>query len=444
MEMTIAETLADILLRPVHPRARERAALHVLDWIGCAVLGAESDAGRVLRSWAADECGGPCRALRAGGRSLSTALAVNGALGNVLEMDDVHRTSILHPGPIVVPTAIAVAERQEAASEALLDAVVRGYEAMIRIGASVGPGHYRFWHNTASCGPFGAAAAAASLLGLERQALVWALGNAGTQSGGLWQMRHEAVMSKQLHNARAAQSGALSADLAARGFTGPTTILEGPQGFFAAMCPDGDLGRIAVRPDAHWHIFDTSFKPWPACRHAHPAIDAALALRDKVAPDEIESVHVTTYFDALTFCDRPVPETPLQAKFSLQHSVAVSLIDGPPSLASFEPSTIVDPRVVGLRSLVCVEAGEPYVSGYPEHYGALVEIHLRDGSRCRAAITDALGDPANPLPEAAIVDKAKTLLRAAALAPSAIDTLVTAALRLAKGGTVRALAEALP
>jgi 2-methylcitrate dehydratase PrpD len=442
--MTIAESLADILLRPVDACARERAALHVLDWVGCAVLGSDGEAGRVLRSWALDEGAGPCRALRAGSRNLPTALLLNGALGNEGEMDDVHRTSILHPGPVVVPTAIAVAEREGATSAEMLDAVVRGYEASIRIGAAVGPGHYRFWHNTASCGPFGAAAAAGSLLGLDRRSLVWALGNAGTQSGGLWQMRHEAVMSKQLHNGRAAQSGALSADLAARGFTGPASILEGPQGFFAAMCPDGDARRITSLVDDRWRIFDTSFKPWPACRHAHATIDAALALRDDVAPDQIESVCIKTYADALTFCDRPLPLTPLQAKFSLQHSVAVCLLDGPPSLASFEAPAIVEPRIVALRSRVQVKAAEPYVSAYPEHYGAQLKIRLRDGREMQAAVTDALGDPANPLPRAAIIDKAKTLLGAAGLAPGTIDNLVAAALGLAAGGTLRALAETLP
>src|SRR6476646_680257 len=153
--MTIAESLADILLRPVDACSRERAALHVLDWVGCAVLGSDGEAGRVLRSWALAEGAGPCRALRAGSRNLPTALLLNGALGNEGEMDDVHRTSILHPGPVVVPTAIAVAEREGATSAEMLDAAVRGYEASIRIGAAVGPGHYRFWHNTASCGPFG-------------------------------------------------------------------------------------------------------------------------------------------------------------------------------------------------------------------------------------------------------------------------------------------------
>jgi 2-methylcitrate dehydratase PrpD len=142
---------------------------------------------------------GDCHAIGAGRLAATGAAFVNGAYGNVLEMDDIHRAAILPAGPVVIPAALAVAERQGADAREFLSAVVRGYEAMIRIGRSVGPHHYRFWHKTSPCGPFGAAAAAASLLRLDPARTVWALGNAGTQASGPWQCRLEGAMSKQLH-----------------------------------------------------------------------------------------------------------------------------------------------------------------------------------------------------------------------------------------------------
>jgi len=156
-----------------------------------------------------------------------------------------------------------------------LDAIVIGYEATIRIGRAVGTGHYAFWHNTATCGPFGAAAAACHLL--EGSDLRSALGLAGTQAAGLWQTRHEPdSMAKQLHAGHAAHAGVLAAILSKQGFQGPRSILEGEQGFFAAMCPGADPEDVLVNPDSEWLLHETSLKPYPACRHAHPAIDAAL------------------------------------------------------------------------------------------------------------------------------------------------------------------------
>ncbi|MEM9199726.1 MAG: MmgE/PrpD family protein, partial [Pseudomonadota bacterium] len=282
MGTSLTQRLARHLDRPVSPADEARAALHLLDWAGCAAAGRVAPAGMALAEIARAIGSGPATGIHAPGLSPAAAAFLNGGLGNVLEMDDIHRSSILHPGPVVIPAALAAAEACGVDGRALLRALVRGYDAVIRIGAAVGPEHYALWHNTATCGPFGAAAAAAAVMGLPFDQMVWALGNAGTQASGPWQCRHEAVMTKQLHTARAAQSGLLAAMLAAKHFSGPAFILEGPQGFFATMAPNGTPEAVMADADAGqagWTIWDTSFKPWPACRHAHPTIDAALALR---------------------------------------------------------------------------------------------------------------------------------------------------------------------
>jgi len=135
-----------------------------------------------------------------------------GRVSNVLEMDDVDRQAVLHAGPTVIPAALAMAEHIGASEKDFLDAIVIGYEATIRIGRAVGAGHYAFWHNTATCGPFGAAAAACYLL-------------KGSQAAGLWQTRHEPdSMAKQLHAGHAAHAGVLAAILSKQGFHGPCTI----------------------------------------------------------------------------------------------------------------------------------------------------------------------------------------------------------------------------
>src|SRR5690606_22586093 len=126
-------------------------------------------------------------------------LLYEASLGNIFEMDDVHRAALVHPGSVVVPAALFLGRRLGATGSDILSAVVRGYEAVIRFGRAVGPGHYALWHNTATCGVLGAAAAAGSLLGLSTTALVDAFGLALTQAAGLWQVRLEPCMAKQWH-----------------------------------------------------------------------------------------------------------------------------------------------------------------------------------------------------------------------------------------------------
>ncbi len=441
---SLTRELVGLLRREVGQADRERAALHVLDWIGCAVIGAATPVGTVTKDYGALQPAGPCKAIGVGEVRAETAAFVNGAYGNVLEMDDIHGPSILHPGPVVIPAALACAQAIGADSASFLDAVVRGYDAVIRIGASVGLGHYKYFHNTATCGPFGSAAAVGVLLGLDDDGLVHALGNAGTCAGGLWQVRHEVAMSKQLHTARAAQSGLVAAQLAARGFTGPAYILEGEHGFYAALCPDADPAAVTAGADDRWRIFDTSFKPWAACRHAHGIIGAALLLREKVDPADVARVVVRSYADAVTFCDRPEPATTVDAKFSAQHVVAVTLLDGPPRLASFEPAALVRADLAAVRGRVTIEAAEPYASDYPHHYGAEVEATLVSGGVVSTAVRDALGDPANPVSQDAVIAKGRELMAAGGMLDAQIASLVDATRGLAAGGTLDEMTALFP
>ena len=416
---SIASRLARRLARPVDAAARARAALHLLDWTGCAIAGARSP--------------GPQSLFRAvGDDPLARALRL-GAIGNVLEMDDVDKRALLHPGPVVAPAAIVAAEAAGADGGALLDAIVRGYEAMIRVGRAVGPSHYAFWHNTATCGPFGAAAAAASLIGLDAEQTADALGLAGTQAAGLWQVRHEPLShAKQLHAAHAAHAGLLAARLVAEGFVGLRTIFEGPQGFFAAMCEGATPEAILADEREGPAIFDVSFKPWPACRHAHAAIDAALALRrDGARADDFEEIIVHVYRDAILFCDRPEPRDTLSAKFSLQHAVAATLVRGAPDLADFEADAIADPAIAALRARIRVVEDPALSARYPVRFGASLTARDASGARRVAEAPDALGDPENPAPATLIRDKARRLMRAGGMSAIDAEGLVDATLALA-------------
>ncbi|WP_296488792.1 MmgE/PrpD family protein [Phenylobacterium sp.] len=439
---SIAERLSVLLARPVSPDDRARARLHLLDWVGCTVAGArESDAERV-RGLAQAEGTGVCSIIGGARAGPQAAALANGPAGAILEMDDVDRRALLHPGPVVMPAALAAAEHLGVTSgDALLDAVVRGYEVMIRVGRAAGASHYRFFHPTGTVGGFGAAAAGASLMGLDNRRTAWALGLAGQQGAGLWRARHEPGSVKALHDGRAAANGVASALLARDGFRGPLRVLEGEQGFFPAMAPDADPEAVLTPADS-WFIHEVSFKPHAACRHAHPTIDAALALRARIAglPD---TVRVETYRDSVLFCDKPAPTTVPEAKFSLQHSVAVALIRGDAGLDSFEPAALTDPEIAAMRARVSVAVADDLTATYPARFGARL-IATAGAVEHRIEALDALGDPENPLSPGAVCDKARALMAWGGITPDAAERLIAAVLGLGVRTTVADLSAALP
>jgi 2-methylcitrate dehydratase PrpD len=424
-------SLARLLVREVDDRARRRAAHHLLDWLGCAAAGLREPLAQVLAARTARAPEGPAAAWGCGYRTPEAALLQNGALGNLLEMDDVHREALLHPGPVVIPAALAACT-PATPGRALLDAIVRGYEAMIRVGRAIGRSHYAFWHPTSTCGAFGAAAACASLRGLEALPTAWSLGSAGSRTGGLWQMRHEDVPTKSLHNAETARAGWLAAELAALGVTGPLGILDGPQGLFVATSSDADPVRVLADADA-WLLAQVSFKPWPACRHAHPAIDALLALAPLPAPEAVAGLTVHTYREAVDFCDRPQPRTALEAKFSLQHALAAILALGRPALAHYAPDALGREPLPALRARVRVLEDPALSARFPRHFGARVSLALRDGRVLEHAVADAWGDPEWPLDAAALAAKASALMRYGGLAEARIEALHAAVATLPEG-----------
>lgn len=414
MDADAAPSLTRTLLagtrRPVGEAARRRAVLHWLDWIGCVAAGTRSPVGEVLRGLRVPAGPSTVPSLLGAAPDEWHATLFDAAPANVEEMDDMHRQAILHPGPVLMP-ALAGLARRGLSRDRLLDALVRGYEVMLRVGRAVGPRHYFYWHNTATAGVFGAAAACADALDLPLDAAVWSLGNAGTQAAGLWQVRLEPVMSKQLHTAHAAWAGRSAARLAAAGFTGPERILEGERGFFAAMCPDGDLTAV-TRPEPDWLIHQTSFKPWPACRHTHAAIDCVLALREQAGagPLRFTQARVESFGDAIAICDNPRPATRTQAKFSLQYCVAAAAALGPLRPAVFDEACFRRPDLAQAAGRVVLQVSDELTRAYPDHYGARVTLRLEDGRTVSHAVRDALGDPERPLGEPELFEKARSLM----------------------------------
>jgi 2-methylcitrate dehydratase PrpD len=224
------------------------------------------------------------------------AALLNGALGHSLDFDDTHAAGSLHPGAAVIPAALAAAEMAGADGRTLLAAIVAGYEVTNRLALALPAGeHYaRGYHPTATCGAFGAAAAAARIFGLSQAGVADAFGIALSQAAGSLQFLANGAWTKRFQVGWAAMNGLAAASLAREGFRGAAKALEGKAGFLRAYAPNPVPERALQDLGTEWELMATAVKPYPSCRYGHASIDAALALRAELGlkAEEIEAVTI--------------------------------------------------------------------------------------------------------------------------------------------------------
>lgn len=330
----------------------ERAKACLLDWIGSALCGSTSPTA-TLALGAVRQLAGRGSATLVGARQAAPpfgAAFYNGAVAAVDEIDDVHEEASLHPGIVVIPAALAMAQGQGASGRRLLTAVVAGYDIVVRVARAAGPSHYAYWHTTGTCGTFGAASAAGSILGLDASAMTMALGLAGTQAAGLWEsLNGEATMAKHLHSAKAASSGVLAALLAREGFRGSPTILEGPKGFLAAasQAAPEELKRLTAGYGRPFLITRNFFKRYACCRASFEGIEVIERLRqaDRVALEAIRRIGVTMKPQRLWLVRNPNPGRAFEAKFSLPFCMALMAQKGRVSAGDFTAAKRRDPAI---------------------------------------------------------------------------------------------------
>ncbi|HKV45651.1 MAG TPA: MmgE/PrpD family protein [bacterium] len=379
----------------------------VLDWLGAGYAGCDTPAGRIAAGLAATLGGPEESTLLSGGRGGCTAAALaNGIASHAVEMDDLHRPSVMHLGTVTIPAALALAEREHCSGRHLLEAIACGYEVGARVAEACGAAHYRFWHVTGTAGALAAAGAGAVILGLSPAQTLDALGSAGTMAAGLWEFLADGAMSKTLHAGRAAEAGVLSALLARDGFTGSGTILEGEKGILRAMAGGGTPARLTDGLGIGYRIDENSFKLHAACGHIHPAIDAALELRRRgLRADEIARVHVRTFRVAIEVTGIPDPKNPYQAKFSLPFCVSLALARGRVGLGEFTTDTLADPALRALADRVKYAEDAACTAAYPDRWGAAVEVQGKGGDRHEVRVDTPRGSPDNPASDEALMDK---------------------------------------
>ncbi|MGQ0653418.1 MAG: MmgE/PrpD family protein [Betaproteobacteria bacterium] len=384
------------------PEVLHHAKRAVIDWHAALLPGAVVAPSKLLETALREELDtGKARLALGRQATVRAAALINGTAAHTEEVDDIFRDGIYHPGAPTIAAALALAQAGGASGAQFLRAVVAGYEVSTRIGAAMGRAHYKYWHNTGTVGAFGACAAAAELLALDRKRFAHALATVATFAAGLQQAFRLDSMSKPLHAGRAAEAGVTAALAAREGVTGSLDVLEGEAGFGRAMGDNPDWEQSSASLGKDFHICRMTFKNHSCCGHTFAAIDGALALQAKMglAANDIERVSVGTYRAALEVAGYEQPRTAAEARFSLKYVVATALTHGSVRLAAFEPQRMEDPLTRSFMKKISVSVDPALDATFPGQRAARVAISAggRSGEHLQPT---RIGDPDAPLSDA--------------------------------------------
>jgi 2-methylcitrate dehydratase PrpD len=407
--LRLAEYAAALRYGDVPAEIIRRAKDCIADTVAACICGAPKPWSRIVVDYARRTGpGGRCRILGSSGplvQAPAAALA-NGALAHAFELDSLTRPGAgAHPGATVLPPALAVAQTEGRSGRALIAAFVAGNEVMIRIGrATRHSNEARGFHAPGTTGPFGAAVAAGHLLGLDAEATANALGIAGSLAGGLLEFaRGDGGTVKRLHLGRAAEAGVLAASLAAAGFAGPRTVLEGEFGFLRVFCGEWDESELVRGLGRDWATATTVLKRYPCHATAHAAVKAArlLQTRHGFAAGEIEKITVSATGRMRERHDIREPTEPMLAQYSIPFSVALALCREARDPESWDEAALADETIRALtrRVELVPEAGGPA--------GSSVTVTLGDGRRFACRERDGM------LEDGELADKFRRLTRAA-------------------------------
>jgi 2-methylcitrate dehydratase PrpD len=394
----LADWIVGVAPNAIPADVRKEGVRTFVNWLGCAIGGARHEtADRALA--AVSPFSGPRDATVLGRTERLDALnaaLLNGITSHVLDYDDTHLKTIIHPAGPVASALLALAEIRPLSGRDLLTALILGVEVECRIGNAVYPDHYdRGWHITGTAGVFGAAAAVGRAIGLDAQQMRWALGLAASQSAGLREMF--GTMTKSFHPGKAAQNGMLSAFLAEAGFDSSERAIEAPRGFANVMSDKQDYREILDGLGERWEAALNSYKPYACGIVIHPTIDGCQQIREEIGERvrDIAAVELTANPLVLELTGKTAPKTGLEGKFSVYHAAACALLRGDGSPTAFTDEVVNSPEIVALRDRVKAKAD-------PDCYEASVaiEITFKDGSKLKKHVEWAIGSHEKPLTDA--------------------------------------------
>jgi 2-methylcitrate dehydratase PrpD len=408
---TISELLADLTVNLHYEDLPEKARLHaanlVLDVLGSMIGSKRLESSRIATA-VAMQLGGPEESTIVGyNRKIATP---NAAYANAIQcyafdfVDD-HNESNAHPSPATIPASLALGEKLHATGKQVIEAIALGNETVCRLGAAfLGKTYYQGFHPTSTCGTFGATISAGKLLRLDTQHVVWSLGIAGSQVGGLMAWNTEGSYTKRLQAGHPAWVGVTSAYLAEKGFNGPSGIIEGTDGFMQAYSYQlqYDTRWITENLGQDWIFSTSSIKVYPCCRYSGGHLDAALEIQSRYHPDPNKIIKIfirsSDYTIRLLAAPRKRdPQTIVDTQFSMPWQTAIALIDGKIDTNTFVAENIHRPDVRALMAKVDWVVDDEFERRYPEHYSCAVTVTMEDGTEYTVQVDDPKGDWRNPV-----------------------------------------------
>ncbi len=440
LTQTFAAWAVNVRQEALPENVREKARICCLDWIAAAASGAGHPLAETYVRLARTLSGNGKESIVARREKASRPFAIfaNAALGHITETDDGHRWSIVHPGAVVFPVVASLASTTDQPGRAAVEGAVVGYEAAIRLGLAFGPGHYDIWHTTATAGVFGAAAAAAKIMGLDPPAFTDALGHAGTQSAGVWQfLKDNCASAKPFHPAQSCLSGYIAATAAAGGIPGAPYILEGGKGLFAA------LGR-SPQPEQFTHdlgkkyvIEEVNCKPYPTCGQTHSMIDAMTAIikKHKLAASQVLDIEARIYTKAADIAGNPNPANLEEAKFSIPFCLAYLLVKGKIPFTGMTDADVFNESIRSLMAKTRLVTDPAMEAGFPDARPCKINVATSDGRILSADNQFRKGDPEKPFSFTEIAEKFRELA-AGVYSSAKMDSIIDSVRCLCRNGNV--------
>lgn len=345
------------------------------------------------------------------GASSTIAAMLNGLSAHVLELDDGHRIGMLHLGAPIFSALLAVAEKEELTSEDFLRGVVIGYEVAIRLACAVQPGcKLRGYHATGTCGTVGAAMGISAALHFDEEQMKSAFSAATTSAAGLLEMIEGDTELKPYNAGRAAMDGVAAAYIGRARFKAPEDALGGKRGFLKVMTDEPKMEYLTNFSGDKYMIETIYMKPYAACRHCHPSIEAALHIRNKVGfkLEDVESIHVDTYKLAVAGHDHTDIKGINSAKMSIPYSLAVALCTGKAGLDEFSDKYLLDNAILRITEKVTVSDVDELTVLCPQKRVAVVTVNTANGE-FRERVDYPKGEPENPLSMQELEDKFRGL-----------------------------------
>lgn len=374
---------------------RKEGIRTLVNWVGVAVGGSHHETINITVD-ALKPFSGPSQASILGRRErfdVMNAAFINGVSSHIFDYDDTHLKTIIHPAGPVMSAILALAEHHPVNGRAFLNALILGVETECRIGNAVYPDHYvRGWHITGTAGVFGAAASAGKLLGLSEEQMIWALGLAASQPVGL--RESFGSMNKSFNPGRAANNGLFAAILASKNFTSSDQMIEAKRGWANTVSTKQDYQEITEGLGERYEALLNTYKPFACGIVMHPAIDAAIQLRNQyqIKSDQVDTIDLRVNPLVLELTGKKTPASGLEGKFSIYHAVAVALVEGAAGEKQFSDRMVQDPTIVTLRSRVV-----PAVDASIKPEQVEMTIRLKDGPKLEKSIQHAIGSLEAPM-----------------------------------------------